>query len=591
MTVIGTAGHVDHGKSTLLQAITGRDPDRWEEEKRRGLTIDLGFVWGKLPSGREISFVDVPGHERFIKNMLAGIEAIDAALFVVAADEGWMPQSEEHLAVLDLLDVRRGVVALTKADLVDDELLELVTLEVHERLEGSSLEGAPVLAVSSRTGDGLDDVIAALDAIGIDGEAGDDPRLWIDRRFTVSGAGTVVTGTLLGGPLRVGDILHVHPGHVRVRVRALESHEREHQRVDPHRRVAVNLADAPEHLARGAMLGLPGRWEATSRFTAALRTARYVDDLGDRGAFQIHVGTTAAAARLRRLEDSVLVTLERPLPLRYGDRFIVRETGRRAVVAGGRVIDPAPPRKGEPLRLSARVSPDLDSEGAASHLLRIRRTERIERLVAHTGATPSAAKVFGETAISLEEHDRLHGLAVATVAEFHRRYPLRPGIPTATLASRLGVTAEIAVAIASECSSMETDGATVRLQGHTAKLDAMQQERWDETRRLLAEAGLQPPRSAALPIDEEMIHLLVRSGDLVMVSDEFVYLPDTLHRVEAAIAAMPGPFTVADFRDALGISRKYAVPLLEWADERRLTRRQGDTRTPLLEGEGSSAGS
>src|SRR5690606_12205606 len=255
MTVIGTAGHVDHGKSTLLQAITGRDPDRWEEEKRRGLTIDLGFVWGKLPSGREISFVDVPGHERFIKNMLAGIEAIDAALFVVAADEGWMPQSEEHLAVLDLLDVRRGVVALTKADLVDDELLELVTLEVHERLEGSSLEGAPVLAVSSRTGDGLDDVIAALDAIGIDGEAGDDPRLWIDRRFTVSGAGTVVTGTLLGGPLRVGDILHVHPGHVRVRVRALESHEREHQRVDPHRRVAVNLADAPEHLARGAMLG------------------------------------------------------------------------------------------------------------------------------------------------------------------------------------------------------------------------------------------------------------------------------------------------------------------------------------------------
>ncbi|HEX7100908.1 MAG TPA: selenocysteine-specific translation elongation factor [Acidimicrobiia bacterium] len=586
MTVIGTAGHVDHGKSTLLQAITGRDPDRWEEEKRRGLTIDLGFVWATLPSGREVSFVDVPGHERFIKNMLAGVEAIDVALFVVAADEGWMPQSEEHLAVLDLLEVQRGVVAVTKADLVDDEVLELATLEVIERLEGTSLEDSPVVAVSSTTGRGLDELLGALDAAVEEPEAGDDPRLWVDRRFSITGAGTVVTGTLLGGPLQVGDVLRAYPADVAVRVRALESHERHHERVAPHRRVAVNLVDAPEDLARGAMLGLPGRWEMTLRFTATIRPARYIDDLSERGAFQLHVGTTAVTARLRLLAEGALIILDRPLPLRYGDRFIVRETGRRAVVAGGRVLDPSPPRRGQALRLAAGLAPDLPLPEAASRLLVIRRAERVDRLVAHTGAAPSEAQIFGETAVSPDEHARLEQAAVAVVGEFHRQNPLRPGMPTATLASRLGTETEIAAAIAQQSPTLHTDGATVWVRGHTAELHPTQREQWEATRRLLAEAGLQPPRVAELPIDKEVVHLLARSGDLVIVSPDLVYLPETIRQVEEAIAGMTGPFTVAEFRDTLGISRKYAVPLLEWADERRLTRRQGDTRTPLVSREG-----
>jgi len=241
--LIGTAGHVDHGKSTLIATLTGRDPDRWEEEKRRGLTIDLGFAWTTFDTGEEVSFVDVPGHERFLKNMLAGIEVIDVALFVVAADQGWMPQSEEHLAVLDLLGIDRGVVALTKVDSVDEETVELATLEVTERLAGTGLAGAEVMPVSARTGVGIDRLRQALAELtrGID-RVGDRPRLWVDRAFPVSGAGTVVTGTLIDGPIRLGDNVEILPSHRMARVRGLQSHEREVDRAGPGRRLALNLS-------------------------------------------------------------------------------------------------------------------------------------------------------------------------------------------------------------------------------------------------------------------------------------------------------------------------------------------------------------
>ncbi|MFP3915255.1 MAG: selenocysteine-specific translation elongation factor [Actinomycetota bacterium] len=582
MTVVGTAGHVDHGKSTLLQAITGRDPDRWEEEKRRGLTIDLGFAWTVLPSGREVSFVDVPGHERFIKNMLAGIEAIDVALFVVAADEGWMPQSEEHLAVLDLLGVERGVVALTKVDRVDDELEELAGLEILEHLEGTSLEGAPVVGVSAQEGRGLEELVAALDAAVADPEPGHDPRLWVDRRFTVAGAGTVVTGTLLGGPLEVGDTLVVHPGGEPVRIRTLQSHERAADRVEPHRRVAASLVGAPEELARGHMLGVAERWSLTSRFTAAVRTARYVEEeLGERGAYQIHAGTAAVGARLRSVGEGTLVTLERPLPLRYGDRFIVRETGRRAVVGGGTVLDPRPPARGRPLRASAALPPGLHPREAASALLRVRGSEMASRLEAEAGAAPDAGISIQDWVFTADEMERLEEKATEELEAFHRATPLRPGLPLATLASRLGVTPEVVVSVIERSSALEGDGTLVWAAGHRVTLTEEQEERWQRARSALAGAGLAVPRAAELPIDEEMVHELVRSGDLVRVSGEILYLPEQAEEIRRAVAAMPEGFTVADFRDALGLSRKYAVPILEWADETGLTRRRGDTRTPL----------
>jgi selenocysteine-specific elongation factor len=339
MPVIGTAGHVDHGKSTLIEALTGRDPDRWDEEKERGLTIDLGFAWTTLGDGTEVGFVDVPGHERFIKNMLAGIDAIDVALFVVAADEGWMPQSEEHLAVLDLLGISKGVIALTRADIVDTDTADLAELEVQDRVAGTVLENAPIIRTGAPAGLGVSEIRDALaEALeGIPARSGNRPRLWIDRAFTIGGAGTVVTGTLVGGPVEVGDQLVVWPGEDRVRIRTIQSHETGHERLDPGRRAALNLAGTTrDRVPRGAMLGRPADWEPTTRFLADLRAIRdLTEPLRDRGAYQLHVGSSAVPARLRLVEGPSLETTgvaaieaQRAIPLRVGDRFILREVGR-----------------------------------------------------------------------------------------------------------------------------------------------------------------------------------------------------------------------------------------------------------------------
>ncbi|HEX2153849.1 MAG TPA: selenocysteine-specific translation elongation factor [Acidimicrobiia bacterium] len=581
MSVIGTAGHVDHGKSTLLQAITGRDPDRWAEEKRRGLTIDLGFVWTRFPSGEEVSFVDVPGHERFIKNMLAGIEAIDVALFVVAADEGWMPQSEEHLAVLDLLGLERAVVALTKVDRVDDDLVELATLEVLENLEGTTLEGAPVVAVSAVTGRGVGEVVAALDAALPRLDDGSDPRLWVDRRFSIAGAGTVVTGTLLDGPLAVGDTLMPYPGDTAVRIRGIESHEQAVERVQPRRRVALNLVGASESLGRGVMLGREGAWLHTDRFTAFLRPARYVDDLEERGAYHVHTGTAVTAARLRQVDSGALISLAQALPLRYGDRFILRETGRRAVVGGGVVLDPGPPLRGRALRASAAIPTELSADQAADALLGIRGVDQLDRLRAHTGAAPSAGRAVGDRAVTRTELDRLSRRAVEETDEYHRTTPLRPGLPLATLASRLAATPEMTEAAVDLSADLVSDGTVVSRRGHTVELDDGQLQAWNRARQLLADAGLQPPRASELGLSREVIHGLIRADELVGISEELVYLPDDAQRLRTGIAGMADGFTVAEFRDALGLSRKYAVPILEWADSQGLTRRRGDVRSPV----------
>lgn len=580
MSVVGTAGHVDHGKSTLLQALTGRDPDRWAEEKERGLTIDLGFVWARLPSGREVSFVDVPGHERFIKNMLAGIESVDVALFVVAADEGWMPQSEEHLAVLDLLGVERAVVALTKIDRVDDDLVELATLEVLESLEGTTLASSPVIPVSATEGTGLDTLIETLDSLVEDPPAATEPRLWVDRRFTISGAGTVVTGTLLGAPIAIGDTLVSYPGGNELRVRGIESHEQALETVEPHRRVALNLAGETGNLKRGSMLGLADRWLPSPRFTASLRTARYVDELGEKGAYQVHIGSVAVPARIRPVSSGALVTLDRAVPVRYGDRFILRETGRRAVVGGGVVLDPDPPRRGRRLAASADLRTGLDPTAAANELVTLRRTDTPGRILAHTGASPSEGATVGPSVISPAELGRLEGAALAAVSGFHTQAPLRPGLPLATLASQLRVDSEVAEFVVLRIADLRLTEGVVAESSHSLALTAEQEQAWENARSVLAEAGLTPPRIGDLSLDPELVHALARRGDLVAVSDEFLYLTDQIEEITRAIGAMEDGFTVADFRDRHGLSRKYAVPLLEWADKTGLTKRQGDRRSP-----------
>ncbi|MFO7167628.1 MAG: selenocysteine-specific translation elongation factor [Chloroflexota bacterium] len=358
MYVLGTAGHVDHGKSTLVKTLTGIDPDRWEEERRREMTIDLGFAWLTLPSGRSVSIVDVPGHERFIKNMLAGVGGIDAALLVVAADEAVMPQTVEHLAILDLLEVRRGLVVLTKADLVDAEWLALVGEEVRERLRGTCLEGAPQVAVSCRTGAGLDELRAAIDAL-LDAtpsrtSAHGAPRMSIDRAFTIGGFGTVVTGTLEDGPLHIGDEVEVLPRGLRGRVRGLQTHQRKVELALPGTRVAVNLAGISHHdLGRGDVLALPGRLRPTDLVDVRLRLVSSARPLRHGARLDLFVGAAETPCRVALLEADELrpgeagwaqLRLERPIAVARGDRYIVRLPSPSETVGGGRVVDAHPPR-------------------------------------------------------------------------------------------------------------------------------------------------------------------------------------------------------------------------------------------------------
>lgn len=585
MPVVGTAGHVDHGKSTLTEALSGRDPDRWKEEKDRGLTIDLGFAWTTL-EGIEVSFVDVPGHERYSKNMLAGIEAIDVALLVVAADEGWMPQSEEHLAVLDLLDVDRAVVALTKVDRVESDLVELATLEIEEHLQATSLANAPVVGVSAVSGEGLDALrtalVTALQALELPNV--DRPRMWIDRVFSAVGAGTIVTGTLLGGGVAIDDRLRAFPGDVDARVRGIQSHETTLDRVEPHRRVALNLGGvAPEDVQRGSMLGRPGEWRTTDRVLATVRPARYVDDIPNRGAYHLHTGSGAWPVRLRAVDDGVaILDLPTRLPLMMGDRFILRDTGRRLVVGGGRVLEPAP---GRPRRLRPHIPKLTDALGTdpdtrAAALLEARSRTSLSALAADSGGgRPPDAIVTGDLAMTQSAAEHLTDALFGLIEDYHRDHPLRSGLGSAEAASRLGVDLETLNLLVERDERVEFDGAAVRAISFTGVRSPAQEDAWARTRARLLDAGpASAPRTDELDLDPELIHALVRDGELVRISADFVFLPTHVDDLLTAIRTFEDRFTVSEFRDRTGLSRKYAVPFLEWSDRAGHTVRQGDAR-------------
>jgi selenocysteine-specific elongation factor len=581
LPLIGTAGHVDHGKSTLVEALTGRDPDRWAEEKERGLTIDLGFAWMSLQPVGEVSFVDVPGHERFLKNMLAGIEAIDVALFVVAADEGWMPQSEEHLAVLDLLGIDSGVVALTKIDLIEPEVAALAEIEIAQRLSGTGLQDAPIVPVSARTGEGMDRLREELAALVADvNHRGDRPRLWIDRSFSVRGAGTVVTGTLTEGPMRVGDELELLPIRKRARIRGMQSHESGIEMAEPGRRLALNLIGIDrEEASRGTMLGLPRQWELSARFTAVVTVARYVEDLSTRGAFQVHLGSGAHAAKVKRLEDGyALIELSAAVPIRTGDRFILRESGRRQVVAGGTVIDPAPGPPASAMRAARLIDPHGSRDDIATALLGLRGMDGVERLAAHSGGGhPRGSVLVGGIAVTQERFDALRSRAEEVVTEYQEQHQLRPGMPMATLAATLGVSNELAERLVEDSEELGRSGPDVSTQQHRLSLDPDAELRWEKARAKLGES-LAVPDADDLGLGRELTHLMIREAALVRVSDDLVYLPEQVEEIKRILGEMTEPFTVAQFRDHTGLSRKYVVPILEWADREGLTIRRGDLR-------------
>ncbi len=577
MPLIGTAGHVDHGKSTLVEALSGRDPDRWAEEKKRGLTIDLGFAWADLGTGQEVSFVDVPGHERYLKNMLAGIEAIDVALLVVAANEGWMPQTEEHVAVLDLLGVNRGVVAVTKVDLVDDETAELAALEAEDRLAGTSLQASPIVRVSSTEGIGMTELQRLL-AIAIDegtGRPESRARLWVDRAFTVSGTGTVVTGSLLGGSLHVGDRVNLHPAGSQAKVRTLQTHETETDHITAGRRAAVGLSGVDTgDVTRGDLL-TKDDWRISTRFVANYRLARYVDELPARGAYQIHIGSrTTNVTILKANQRRMILAAAEGIPIVMGERFIIRDTSRRQVIAGGQILDPHPVKAS----FEAPLDIDLHPADRADQLLAIRRQAPLHELrIDSDGGTPRTGFVVGETAITEGLVDTLVQKSESLVATEHAERPLRNGVALATLAEQLGVERAVAELVVEQSQRLDLRGPDVAENEHEPRLTRKQVDEWERAKDALS-AGLAVPLIDELPLPREVVHFLIRQDQLVPVSESLAFLPSQITEIVERVASLPSPFTVGEVKESLGLTRKYVVPILEWLDSNQYTRRRGDTR-------------
>ncbi len=604
--VVGTAGHIDHGKSTLITALTGIDPDRLAEEKRRGMTIDLGFAHMTLPSGREIGIVDVPGHARFMRNMLAGAHGLDAVLLVVAADEGVMPQTREHLDIIDLLDVRRGIVVLTKIDLVDADWLGLVKEEVGMALKGTLLQEAPVMPVSSVEGQGLSELVAALDALLESSTPRVDsgrPRLPVDRVFTMSGFGTVVTGTLADGSISVGDELEVVPGGRTVRIRGLQRHNARVDTIGPGSRVAANLIGVEKSdLARGDVLASPHALQPARRIDAHLRVLSSAPQPVRHGAeMTLHTGTVEVGCRVIVLdrdaiapgdEGWVQLYLARPVAAAVGDRFVLRVPSPATTVAGGSFVDVAPrkhPRHDSAVResLAARASGSVLQE----ELRKYPRGVAVSALLKATVA-PQAdidrldARRLGDWIFS---EDAWHSIATRAAYEldtYHSAHPFRPGMAREELRSKLGFPAASFPAVV---RGLIEDGRVIERNGslavpaHTVAIaadgPAMDLVRLLEIRRLappsLAEAMQQTGA------DAEMVRALAQRGDIVRVSDDVAFSRDAYDAAVAMvreIVAEGGSVTVAQLRDRMSASRRPVLALLEHLDSERVTRRVGDAR-------------
>ena len=600
--VVGTAGHIDHGKSALVQALTGVDPDRLKEEKTRGITIDLGFAHYQL-TGLNVAFVDVPGHERFVRNMLAGASGIDCVLLVVAADESVMPQTREHFDICRLLGVEAGLIALTKRDLVDDETLALVTLETRELVAGSFLEGAPIVPVSARSGDGLEalrDVMQGVAARVSEHRKAGVVRLPIDRAFTVKGFGTVVTGTLVSGEISVDCDLELLPAGRRAKVRGLQVHGEDRGAARGGQRVAVNLAGVEVgELNRGDTLVTPGGLETTRCFDATLMLLPNAKPLKHGARVRCHQGTTEVMARValatlveaddNRVPESeppqggfltalepgadayVRVRLERPVALTRGDRFVLRAYSPTVTIAGGAVLDPSPPRgrlrSGQGTvrlgRLGDRAEPRegvtvMVEEGGARGLARAVVSRRagvapadvaplVESLVSDGRALP-----VGDLLVAPEHLRALREQLIASVAEFHAAHPLEPGLPREATRERFShhTAPEVFDHVIGELVADETLVATERLAlgSHEIALSVEESNVRVQVERIFRDAALTPPETsgvagttgAAPDVVDRMLKLLLRDGTLVKV-EALVFHAEALERLKSEVAGLKGP--------------------------------------------------
>ncbi len=586
MHVIATAGHVDHGKSSLVRALTGTDPDRLDEERRRGLTIELGYAWVTLPGAAEpVAFVDVPGHERFVPTMLAGVGPVPAALLVVAADDPWMPQAEEHLRALDALGVRHGMVAVTRADLAHPAPM---IAKVEERLAGTSLGGSPVVAVSARTGAGLDALRAGLGELTAALPAPDptaDVRMWVDRVFTIAGAGTVVTGTLPAGTIGVGDRLQVGAGDGWVRVRSMQSLGRDVEQASGTARVALRLgARGGDGLVRGAALCTPDAWWPSTVFDVRLQGP----DRPPRAPI-LHAGADAVACRLRVLEDSwARVTVQAPLPLRIGDRALLRDPGTRTVW-GLQVADPAAPplaRRGDAaararMLARSRTGSLIDEVGRRGPV----RSEQLSRLGVPrpVGELDRLARV-GDWLLTSEQLTSIADRLALLVSEHCRRQPLDAGPPLPAVARQLGLPDVRLVEAAVRPPLAVRDGRVV-VRGADGPADSLPAGVDRAVSELIAVLDAQSPfaapdaqRLAEVGLDDRALAAAHRAGLLLRLSGRVVLLPGADRLAVDRLTALPQPFSTSQARQALGTSRRVVLPLLELLDKQGYTLRLPDDR-------------
>ncbi|HTP00475.1 MAG TPA: selenocysteine-specific translation elongation factor [Anaerolineales bacterium] len=627
MRVIGTAGHVDHGKSTLIAALTGTHPDRLKEEQAREMTIDLGFGWLTLPNGEEIGIVDVPGHRDFIENMLAGVGGIDAALLVVAVDEGVMPQTREHLAILDLLQVPAGIIVETKTDLISDrEWLDAVDADIRAAVKGTVLQDAPIVRVSARSGSGLPQLLAALvEVLGAQPARRDlgRPRLPIDRVFTMSGFGTVVTGTLIDGHLGGGEEIEVLPSGLSGRVRGLQTHRKKEETAAPGSRTAVNISGiAAEAIQRGEVLARPGQYAPTRRLDAHFRL------LGDISTPLLHntevkvfTGTSEVVATLRLLgaeelapgaEGWIQLELREPLVAVRGDRYILRRPSPAETLGGGIIVDAQPKTRHkrfdsaviESLASLKRGSPSEVLLEAAMALNAAPLKDVIVRSRLEPAAAAEASKELLESGMLIPLENGSGGAADArlvitkphwqalrakaeqSVSSYHGKYPLRGGMPREELKSRLGISPRLLNAVIDKLASEQEivdHGEWVARAGHSIHLNRDQQAQVEVLMRKFAQQPYAPPtfKECQAELGDELANMLIEQGRLLPVSAEIVFrkedYDEMVRRVRAALQEQ-GQITLAEVRDQFNTSRKYAQALLEHLDATGITRRDGDIR-------------
>lgn len=620
MQVIGTAGHVDHGKSTLINRLTGINPDRLKEEQDREMSIELGFAWFKLPNDQEVGIVDVPGHRDFIENMLAGIGGIDAALFVVAADEGVMPQTREHLAILDLLQIPAGVVALTKVDLVrESEWLDLVEADLSETLADTILKDAPIVRVSARTGTGIDEITQALQDVLTQHPHRPDlgrPRLPVDRVFTLPGFGTVVTGTLMDGQLAVGDAVEILPRKLEGRIRGLQTHKQKEEKAQPGSRTAVNITGiSVDQVQRGDVVVHPETYQATNMMDVWCTLLKDADaPLNHNTEVKLFLGAAEVMARVRLLgvqqlepggEAFLQLMLKEPVVALRQDRFIIRRPSPAATIGGGQVIDPHPQHRhkrfnsnrieelesllvGTPQEILLQTAQKLGAASAQYLIkgsgLEAKEADEALKLLVDKGVIQElkGKKILITSTLQQQFTDKM----LMKITAYHRRFPLRLGMPREQLKSETNLNADVFDALVlqlTDSGKLAAFDAKLRLIEHAIAFTDKQQGQVENLLKQFDGQPYSPPsvKQSLAEIGEELLNALIETGQLIQISEDVLFRSGAyLEMREAVIEHIRdhGEISLAELRDKFDTSRKYAVALLEYLDQTGVTIRKGDNR-------------